>query len=889
MNERLVSRSWLVGMCSVLFDVDVGPRVSNMVPDDGFLTREEKQDVAFHAFPDSMSLELHAKTTIRDSCFFFRVKRRGGCSTADPAPPPTSGQDSTADSQQLTSSSSKTIIISEGNSPASRNALNAQDQCSTSEQQTPMPLPSEQIKYLYGFVFCRQRQDPSLLRGGEQLSVVVLSEHPLSSVLRPLSQVAGAQFFSHGKPALGQLYHEVQKWPAPVAGLLLQLPAGLTTLQTRLPSWQALPHPSTMMDLEGPLSRGNSIVSISPRSAMTIVSCCMAAPQSEGTRDTRGTSSLTGVSHNSSRRSTSSLQNFQSLQDSLPFNSSTGGTRRSGDYGSRGPSGDGSSKSGRSAFSGAQAAAIAAAAAATSSSPETVPQAGSSAETNQQNTKSVNIGYKDEGLLPSWQANSSASGGTLVFNGMPPPPPHSNLAPSTSTPPSREGPYLYTTHAGLADAAATAAGGTTSTMPAAMAVYRRPSTGLEAPGASQGAFCEVDLYTTFQAHLPRLWQLWEMILMGQPLLVVGLTPADCGQATAAALSLIAPLAYQYDFRPYFTIHDVSFGPLSSGQLPSETEPQGLPRVMGVTNLYFLKALSHWPNVISVGRKEQSTWIGATAGAAAAAAAAVLNPGAAVRALRQRARGAQSLMVSHSEGLWSSYRPITRPDSVLLARLLQPASSDVRSKLSRIAVVNNEALRRHFHDLTSMLLAPFSRYKELGADGFVPRWEATSFLAILPTLQHAAVLSERFIRPAQLLDFYARFITTANFKAWIDMQQRPLVQLMAPEPLPAGPTGAHGRPLEDVELVGMFFETELKLQEAQARNDQSAAAGAATHELNAEVAKLRRQLACLFFGMPEDLQWTCISNPARRSLLASLQQELDTDQRQQMQRLVARLK
>ena len=29
---------------------------------------------------DSMSMELHAKTTIRDSCFFFRIKRRGGSS-----------------------------------------------------------------------------------------------------------------------------------------------------------------------------------------------------------------------------------------------------------------------------------------------------------------------------------------------------------------------------------------------------------------------------------------------------------------------------------------------------------------------------------------------------------------------------------------------------------------------------------------------------------------------------------------------------------------------------------------------------------------------------------------------------------------------------------------
>lgn len=35
------------------------------------------------------------------------------------------------------------------------------------------------------------------------------------------------------------------------------------------------------------------------------------------------------------------------------------------------------------------------------------------------------------------------------------------------------------------------------------------------------------------------------------------------------------------------------------------------------------------------------------------------------------RGAQSLLTSHSEALWSTYKPLTRPDDVLLSRLLKP--------------------------------------------------------------------------------------------------------------------------------------------------------------------------------------------------------------------------
>lgn len=43
------------------------------------------------------------------------------------------------------------------------------------------------------------------------------------------------------------------------------------------------------------------------------------------------------------------------------------------------------------------------------------------------------------------------------------------------------------------------------------------------------------------------------------------------------------------------------------------------------------------------------------------------------------------------------------------------------------------------------------------------------------------------------------------------------------------------------------------------------------EAAASVPRLQRELAMLFFGgrMPEELQLTCVSSPARRALLASL--------------------
>ncbi len=58
---------------------------------------------------------------------------------------------------------------------------------------------------LCSFVFCRQRADERLKRGGEQKSVAVLSCLPYSSVLTPLSQHAGPLYFNKGPSALRQV------------------------------------------------------------------------------------------------------------------------------------------------------------------------------------------------------------------------------------------------------------------------------------------------------------------------------------------------------------------------------------------------------------------------------------------------------------------------------------------------------------------------------------------------------------------------------------------------------------------------------------------------------------------------------------------------------------
>ena len=72
---------WIVAICSVLFDLDVGQRIDSIVPE-GALTEEETNDVAFHSFPVrrrstvTAGRMLHADAAMRSGQHAFMESRQ---------------------------------------------------------------------------------------------------------------------------------------------------------------------------------------------------------------------------------------------------------------------------------------------------------------------------------------------------------------------------------------------------------------------------------------------------------------------------------------------------------------------------------------------------------------------------------------------------------------------------------------------------------------------------------------------------------------------------------------------------------------------------------------------------------------------------------------------
>ncbi|KAJ4960451.1 hypothetical protein NE237_020361 [Protea cynaroides] len=396
----------------------------------------------------------------------------------------------------------------------------------------------------------------------------------------------------------------------------------------------------------------------------------------------------------------------------------------------------------------------------------------------------------------------------------------------------------------------------------------------------QGLFHDADIFGTFRGLLLQLWVLWELLIIGEPLLIIAPTPPQCCEAVASLVSLVAPLLCSVDFRPYFTIHGPDFARLNS---LGEGEPFP-PMILGVTNLFFLKALRNIPHIVSVGspasnssrtpfstRSPPGKVSGRPEGFRQQLSLRNFSPSNLLNAVKLRRDGPLCLMTEHKEALWSTYGATTKPDTAILNRLIDAGMSPrVEESMS---VVNNEILRRHFLELTTNFLAPFGPYFRAttpseGTSPFVdppplPPIDAEEFLANLSARGPGKFLSKRMT--ANWLQLYRRFLKGQNFMPWFqrrravaEQEQHRLwrqarmktdIQQFIPK-------------MSELEIVDSFNATEKHLL-AEIQLQKS---GRRTADSSAACQKLKGDLQAVFNVLPKDTQQLLLFNPQRAALL-----------------------
>ncbi|KAJ6650036.1 Protein DENND6B [Pseudolycoriella hygida] len=346
---------------------------------------------------------------------------------------------------------------------------------------------------------------------------------------------------------------------------------------------------------------------------------------------------------------------------------------------------------------------------------------------------------------------------------------------------------------------------------------------------------EIDLFRSLFSVLTHIHLLWELVLVGEPIVVMASSPTDCSLMVQSLLSLIAPIAYAAESRPYFTIHDSEFKEFTQ-------QNQGPPPViLGVTNPFFAKTLSHWPHTIRLidGGTQNNLSIGQN-----------------LRKVKSSSR-----LMELSPGVYTQYKPFLQKDKSVIKKVM------LGVKMSRPSAVQSCLLRRHMLELTQSFMIPLERYmaslmplqKDISPFKAAPTPHPFKQDDFLATLEQSGPQLTSTLK-GDWEGLYKRFFRSPNFKGWYENRYMELTQTLQTLQLQAlsevnlikWTEGKH-----EVEIVDMILKLEQKLKICNENFDQLNATTSSSHPNNTK-EQLQRILTDLKCLLPDDLK-TILSN------------------------------
>uniref|UniRef100_A0AAR2LDB7 UDENN domain-containing protein n=1 Tax=Pygocentrus nattereri TaxID=42514 RepID=A0AAR2LDB7_PYGNA len=332
---------------------------------------------------------------------------------------------------------------------------------------------------------------------------------------------------------------------------------------------------------------------------------------------------------------------------------------------------------------------------------------------------------------------------------------------------------------------------------------------------------ELDLFKCFQSVLIHLQMLWELMLLGEPLVVMAPSPTISSETVLALVSSICPLRYCCDFRPYFTIHDSEFKEYT-------TRTQAPPNViLGVTNPFFIKTFQCWPHVLRLGEVKMS---------------GDLPKQVKVKKL------AKLKTLDTKPGIYTAYKTFLHKDKALIKRLLK----GIQRK--RPSEVQSAILRRHLLELTQSFIIPLERYLAslMPLQRSVTPWKTPPQIRpfsqdeFMATLDHAGPQLTSMLK-GDWMGLYKRFFRSPNFDGWYRLRHREMTQKVECLHLEAvcdSDLLTWTKDKSEVEIVDLVLKLREKLMRAR------------KHHLPVKeelVEKLENYIQIVISSLPEDLQ------------------------------------
>nr|XP_044633196.1 protein DENND6B isoform X10 [Equus asinus] len=345
---------------------------------------------------------------------------------------------------------------------------------------------------------------------------------------------------------------------------------------------------------------------------------------------------------------------------------------------------------------------------------------------------------------------------------------------------------------------------------------------------------ELDLFRCFQPVLAHVQTLWELMLLGEPLVVLAPSPAMSSEMVLALTRCLHPLKFCCDYRPYFTIHDSEFREFT-------TRTQAPPNVvLGVTNPFFIKMLQHWPHILRVGEPRMS--------------------GDLPKQVKLK-KPSRLKTLDTKPGLYTAYTAHLHRDKALLKRLLKQGLQKKRPSDMQTAL-----LRRHLLELTQSFIIPLEHYMAslMPLQKSIMPWKVgvetppqirpfrqDDFLC---SLEHAGPQLTCILK-GDWLGLYRRFFKSPHFDGWYRQRHKEMVQKLEALHLEAICEAVRGlrgkqnieawmKDKSEVEIVDLVLKLREKLVWAQG------------HQLPVKEATLQRAqlyIETIIGSLPKDLQ------------------------------------
>lgn len=334
---------------------------------------------------------------------------------------------------------------------------------------------------------------------------------------------------------------------------------------------------------------------------------------------------------------------------------------------------------------------------------------------------------------------------------------------------------------------------------------------------------EIEIFRSLFSVITQIHLLWELVLIGEPIVVMGTSPDDCSYMVQSLISLIAPLAYCAESRPYFTIHDSEFKEFTQ-------RPEGPPPIIiGVTNPFFNKPLQNWPHIIRLhGQQLQQssspvglltgTLVGVGDGsnivttATAGGASKNSSTGSKLRKIKSFS-GSKS--TDCSPGVYTKYKPFLQKDKSVIKKILHGV------KTKRPASVQSALLRRYLLELTQSFMIPLERYmaslmplqKDISPFKAAPNPNQFKQDDFLSKLEQAGPHLTSPLK-GDWEGLYKRFFRSPNFKGWYEMRElelRQTLQALQLQALSDADLNLWAQGKHEVEIVDMILKLKQKLQ------------------------------------------------------------------------------